>query len=68
LPLKRAANPDCWRRARMKRTIKRSSILFPSGSRIEARRNRAGYRIGRLDDEDITRLNRAMMIHLGLAG
>jgi mRNA-degrading endonuclease toxin of MazEF toxin-antitoxin module len=26
-----------------------------------------GYRIGRLDDEDVTRLDRAMMIHLGLA-
>jgi sulfite reductase beta subunit-like hemoprotein len=26
-----------------------------------------GYRIGRLDDEDATRLDRALMIHLGLA-
>jgi mRNA interferase MazF len=27
-----------------------------------------GYRIGRLDDDDVLRLNRALLIHFGLAG
>jgi len=27
-----------------------------------------GYRIGRLDDADLTRVSRALLIHLGLAG
>ena len=30
--------------------------------------SKLGYRVGRLDDEDIIRLNRALLIHLGLAG
>ena len=31
-------------------------------------RAKLGSRIGRLDDEDVTRLNRAILIFLGLAG
>jgi mRNA interferase MazF len=31
-------------------------------------KEKLGYRIGRLDDEDIVRLNRAILIFLGLAG
>ncbi len=31
-------------------------------------RRRLGYKIGTLDDEDIARLNRSMMVLLGLAG
>lgn len=30
-------------------------------------RARLGSRIGRLDDEDMVRLNRAMLVYLGLA-
>jgi mRNA interferase MazF len=32
------------------------------------RKVRLGDRIGRLDDEDLMRLNRAMTVFLGLAG
>jgi mRNA interferase MazF len=32
------------------------------------RKDRLGSKVGRLDDEDVTRLNRAIMIFLGLAG
>ena len=32
------------------------------------RRSRLGYRVGRLDDEDVVRMNRAIMVFLGLAG
>ena len=32
------------------------------------RKDRLGSRVGRLNEEDITRLNRAMMVFLGLAG
>jgi mRNA interferase MazF len=31
-------------------------------------RDRLGARVGRLDDEDIVRLNRAVLVFLGLAG
>lgn len=31
-------------------------------------RSRVGQRVGRLADEDLVRLNRAMMVFLGLAG
>lgn len=31
-------------------------------------RARIGYRVGALDDEDVVRLNRALMVFLGLAG
>jgi len=31
-------------------------------------KEKLGYRMGRLDDEDIVRLNRAILIFLGLAG
>ena len=31
-------------------------------------KDKLGYRIGRLEDEDMVRLNRAMLIFLGLAG
>jgi mRNA interferase MazF len=31
-------------------------------------KDKLGYRVGRLDDEDLLRLNRAMLIFLGLAG
>jgi mRNA interferase MazF len=31
-------------------------------------RSRIGSRVGRLDDDDIIRLNRAMLVFLGLAG
>ena len=31
-------------------------------------KEKLGYRVGRLDDEDIVRLNRAILIFLGLAG
>ena len=31
-------------------------------------RRKVGERIGRLDDEDVVRLNRAIMVFLGLAG
>ena len=31
-------------------------------------KNKLGYRIGRLEDEDMLRLNRALLIFLGLAG
>jgi mRNA interferase MazF len=30
-------------------------------------KEKVGYRMGRLDDEDIVRLNRAILIFLGLA-
>jgi mRNA-degrading endonuclease toxin of MazEF toxin-antitoxin module len=29
---------------------------------------RLGYRVGRLDTDDITRLDHALMIHFGLTG
>jgi len=32
------------------------------------RRSRLGERIGRLSDEDLVRLNRALLVFLGLAG
>jgi len=32
------------------------------------RRSRLGFRLGRLDDEDIIRLNRAILVLLGMAG
>jgi mRNA interferase MazF len=32
------------------------------------RKDRLGNRVGRLDQEDVTRLGRAMMVFLGLAG
>jgi mRNA interferase MazF len=41
-----------------------SSIMVDKITTIPA--TKLGYRIGRLDDEDVTRLNRALMIHLGL--
>lgn len=31
-------------------------------------RDKLGYRVGALDDEDVLRLNRALMVFLGLAG
>jgi mRNA interferase MazF len=31
-------------------------------------KNKIGFRLGRLDDEDLVRLNRAMVVFLGLAG
>ncbi len=31
-------------------------------------RDKVGYRIGQLEDEDLLRLNRALLIFLGLAG
>jgi len=31
-------------------------------------RARLGYRVGSLDDQDVVRLNRALMVFLGLAG
>jgi mRNA interferase MazF len=31
-------------------------------------KSKIGARIGRLDDEDIVRLNRAVLVFLGLAG
>ena len=31
-------------------------------------KEKLGYRVGRLEDEDVVRLNRAIMIFLGLAG
>jgi mRNA interferase MazF len=31
-------------------------------------KERLGYRVGRLDDTDIVRLNRAMLVFLGMAG
>ena len=31
-------------------------------------RGRLGYRVGRLDDEDMVRLNRAILVFLGMAG
>lgn len=31
-------------------------------------KTKLGKRIGRLDDEDLVRLNRAVMVFLGLAG
>jgi mRNA interferase MazF len=31
-------------------------------------KGRVGVRVGRLDDEDIVRLNRAVLVFLGLAG
>ncbi len=32
------------------------------------RRSRLGVRVGRLDDDDVVRLNRAVVVFLGLAG
>jgi mRNA interferase MazF len=43
-----------------------SRIMVDKVTTIPA--SKLGYRIGRLDDEDVTRLDRALMIHLGLAG
>jgi mRNA interferase MazF len=43
-----------------------SHVMIDKVTTIPA--TKLGYRIGRLDDEDVTRLNRALMIHLGLAG
>lgn len=31
-------------------------------------KSKLGYRVGRLEDEDLVSLNRAMLIYLGLAG
>ncbi len=31
-------------------------------------KERLGYRVGRLDDEDMVRLNRAILVFLGMAG
>jgi mRNA interferase MazF len=31
-------------------------------------KSKVGARVGRLDDEDLVRLNRAMLVFLGLAG
>ena len=43
-----------------------SQIMVDKVTTIPA--SKLGYRIGRLDDENVTRLDRALMIHLGLAG
>jgi mRNA interferase MazF len=49
-----------------------------NGLRVESRlmvdkittvpRSKVGVRVGRLDDEDVARLNRAILVFLGLAG
>ncbi len=42
-----------------------SSIMVDKITTVPA--TKLGYRIGQLDEDDVTRLNRALMIHLGLA-
>ena len=54
------AYPAPWRPVPMQRRIRLSSTRSPTGMTREAR-------VGRLDDEDILRLNRAMLVFLGLA-
>ncbi|HEY2183725.1 MAG TPA: type II toxin-antitoxin system PemK/MazF family toxin [Xanthobacteraceae bacterium] len=43
-----------------------SHIMVDKVTTIPA--TKLGYRIGRLDDEDLPRLNRALLIHFGLTG
>jgi mRNA interferase MazF len=43
-----------------------SHIIVDKVTTIPA--TKLGYRIGRLDDDDVLRLNRALLIHFGLAG
>jgi mRNA interferase MazF len=54
------------RPSRMNRLRTPSHIMVDKVTTILA--IKLGYRVGRLDDEDVTRLNRALMIHLGLTG
>jgi mRNA interferase MazF len=50
----------------------RNGLLEPSSLMVEKistmPRSKLGRHIGRLDDEDILRLNRAVLVFLGLAG
>ena len=50
----------------------RNGLKAPSRLMVDKvttiRKDRLGSRIGRLDSEDVTRLNRAIMVFLGLAG
>ena len=43
-----------------------SQIMADKITTISA--SKLGHRVGQLDDADITRLNRALLLHLGLAG
>jgi len=50
----------------------RNGLQAPSRLMVDkittAPRSKVGARLGRLDDEDLVRLNRAMLVFLGLAG
>jgi len=50
----------------------RNGLLAPSQLMIDkittVPRSKVGRKLGRLDDEDMVRLNRAMIVFLGLAG
>jgi mRNA interferase MazF len=43
-----------------------SQIMVDKITTIPA--GKLGYRIGQLDDQDLLRVNRALLVHLGLAG
>ncbi len=49
-----------------------NGLTSPSSLMVDklttVRKERLGARIGRLDDEDLVRLNRAILVFLGLAG
>ena len=45
---------------------KRSSLMVDKITTIP--KSKVGDRVGRLDDEDVVRLNRAILVFLGLAG
>ena len=50
----------------------RNGLKVPSSLMVDkittVSRSKIGKRVGRLDDEDVVRLNRSMMVFLGLAG
>ncbi len=51
---------------------KSNGLEFPSRIMVDkiltAPKNKLGYRIGRLDDKDISQLNQALALFLGLVG
>ena len=55
-----------WLRPTAEVAMKRKSIARPAQLRARTAARKLGYRIGRLDDDDVLRLNRALLIHFGL--
>jgi mRNA interferase MazF len=52
------------RPSRLNRLTAPSHIMVDKGTTIPV--TKLGYRVGQLDDDDIVRLDRALLIHLGL--